>query len=482
MYSDISTSQKNINHYETIIVGGGIVGAGIFRDLALHGIDCLLLDKGDFSAQTSQKSSKMLHGGIRYLENMDFKLVFEALAEKNLWLKIAPHLAQENPLTLPVYKSSKRPLWMIHAGLFLYDLLSQFKNSPFKILDQNQTLKLCPHLNPEELIGSGVYYDGVMDDVKITLEVIYDALLQSNASAINYSEVFDIKTQDDKSIVYTKNLINNSLQVYSCDQIVFALGPYTDIFLKKFSQFNWQDVLIPSKGSHLWISKKDLPLESPIVITTKDNRVIFVIPHGDKILVGTTEIANDQNLDQLSPTQAEIDYLLLALEKYFPKLSIDKDKILSSFSGVRPLIQEENSDRGTTSREHKIYQPTANTYVIAGGKYTTFRVMGQDISKEICHKHGRSYICDKTTMPLRQKSIILPFEWRIPSEIDLENICKNELPMTFEDLVVRRLGIASRKIWQVKNPTVDFNQFFISYINLFNTYFPIKKEDIINFS
>ena len=128
-------------HFKTLIVGGGIVGAGIFRDLTLQGVETLLVEARDFSSQTSERSSKMLHGGIRYLENLDFSLVFEALHEKNLWLKIAPHLAREEAFYLPVYKNAKRPLWMIRLGLFLYDLLSQFENTSFSSKNKNECLK-----------------------------------------------------------------------------------------------------------------------------------------------------------------------------------------------------------------------------------------------------------------------------------------------------------------------------------------------------
>ena len=142
---------NNIQKYNTLIIGGGIVGAGIFRDLALHGDHCLLIDKNDFTSQTSQSSSKMLHGGIRYLENYDFLLVKEALHEKNLWLKLLPHLAKERPFVLPIYNDSKHPLWMLKIGLFLYDFLSGFQNSPHEILNKEKTIKNRPLLNSKNL-------------------------------------------------------------------------------------------------------------------------------------------------------------------------------------------------------------------------------------------------------------------------------------------------------------------------------------------
>jgi glycerol-3-phosphate dehydrogenase len=469
-------------HYKTVVIGGGIVGAGIFRDLALHGVETLLIEKKDFSSQTSERSSKMLHGGIRYLENMDFALVFEALHEKNLWLKLTPHLAQEAPFYLPVFKDAKRPLWMIQLGMFLYDFLSSFENSPHQIKSAQDVHALIPDIKTSGLSGAGVYYDGIMDDAKITLEVIYDALSEKCAHAMTYTEVTTVTKVLDKNIIHCKNTLTGKSFEVTCDQVVYALGPFTDRFLSAIPMYNWQNVLLPSKGSHLWISAKDLPLKYPIVITTNDNRVIFVIPHGDQILVGTTEVAFNGDYFDVLPSEAEIDYLLSAVNNYFPKLSLSHKHILSSFAGIRPLVKENgDGNLGKTSREHKIYQPMSDTYVIAGGKYTTFRVMGQDITREICHKFGRSYNPDYSKQSLRQKSVLLPFEWKVPTKEELIRICETEAPQTFLDLVVRRLSTPSRKSWELRAPGVDFNQYFMTNLNELKKYLVISEEDIKNF-
>jgi glycerol-3-phosphate dehydrogenase len=471
-----------LQYYKTVVIGGGIVGAGIFRDLALHGVETLLIEKKDFSSQTSERSSKMLHGGIRYLENMDFGLVFEALHEKNLWLKLTPHLAQEVPFYLPVFKDAKRPLWMIRLGMFLYDFLSSFENSPYEIKSAEAVHTLIPDLKTSGLSGAGVYYDGIMDDAKITLEVIYDALKEKHAHAMSYTEVTSVAKMDGKNIIHCKNVLSGEFFNIECDQVIYALGPFTDRFLKTIPMYNWQNVLLPSKGSHLWISVKDLPLKYPIVITTNDDRVIFVIPHGDQILVGTTEVIFDGDYSDVVPSESEINYLLSALNDYFPKLKLSKTHILSAFAGIRPLIKEaEDGNLGKTSREHKIFQPMSDTYVVAGGKYTTFRVMGQDITREICHKYGKSYNSDYSKNALRQKSIIIPFEWKIPTAKELIMICETEKPLTFQDLVVRRLSISSRKIWELRTNDLDFNQFFINNLKDLKNYITISEEEIKNF-
>lgn len=469
-------------HYKTVVIGGGIVGAGIFRDLALHGVDTLLIEKKDFSSQTSERSSKMLHGGIRYLENLDFALVFEALHEKNLWLKLTPHLAQEVPFYLPVFKDAKRPLWMIRLGMFLYDFLSSFKNSPYKIKSAEEVLTIIPDLKTTGLFGAGVYYDGIMDDAKITLEVIYDALKERCAHAMTYTEVTTVTKLHERNIIHCKNLLTGVAFSVTCDQVVYALGPFTDRFLNNIPMYHWENVLLPSKGSHLWISYKDLPLKYPIVITTKDDRVIFVIPHGDQILVGTTEVAFNGDFFDVKPSDTEINYLLAELNDYFPKLGLNHDHILSSFAGIRPLVKEAGAgDRGKTSREHKIFQPMSDTYVITGGKYTTFRVMGQEITRDICHKYGKSFNPDYSKQKLRQRSVVVPFEWKLPTTEELIRICETEGPKTFLDLVVRRLSVSSRKTWELKTNGVDFKQYFMKNLEDLKKHLVISEEDIDKF-
>lgn len=479
----LETSKKST--FKTVIVGGGIVGAGIFRDLVMNGVETLLIDAGDFSSQTSERSSKMLHGGIRYLENMDFPLVFEALHEKNLWLKLTPHLAKEVPFYLPVYKDGKRPLWMIRAGLYLYDLLSSFKNSPYTTKNKSETLLDIPGLNPDGLKGAGVYYDGIMDDAKITLEVIYDALEEKHAYAMNHTKVVNVRKINNKNTLTLKNAHTGVEFNIVADQVVYALGPFTDTFLKQYDFYNWQDVLLPSKGSHIWISAKDLPLPHPIVMTPQDefgDRVIFVIPHGEKVLVGTTEVPNKDDLFHVNPTNEEIEYLLKNLNNYFPEINLNKTNIIGAFAGIRPLVRDANSgaDRGKTSREHRVFQPSSDTYVIAGGKYTTFRVMGREVTQRICHKFGKSYNRDKTETPLRRPSVIEPFEWRLPTEEELIQICETEMPITFEDLVIRRLSVGSRRIWSEKT-SKSFDGYFEGHFDLLNKYLKVSIEAIRSF-
>ena len=444
------------NHYPVLIVGGGIVGAGIFRDLSLHNIPTLLVEKKDFSSQTSQSSSKMLHGGIRYLENMDFALVWEALHEKNLWLKLAPHLCYEKAFYMPVYKDALRPLWMIKCGLFLYDFLSSFQNSPHQVKNKEKTLKDLSVLKKDGLSGSGIYYDAVVDDAKLTLEVIYDGLSNKACQALNHVSLEQVEIEGDIYKCHLKDGITGDMRVVTTNELVFATGPFTDQLMNKLKIVPWSDKLLPSKGSHLWVSKKHLPIDHPVVLTPKDGRVIFVIPQNDKVLVGTTEVQADSDFFDIDASHLEVDYLIHNLNEYFPEVNIVKENIISTFAGIRPLVKDDSGDKGKTAREHKLYQPRSNMYVMLGGKYTTFRVMASDVVREICNKYRVPYNSNRTKAPLRQRSAVLPFDRTTLTKPNVLKSLESEKVRTFDDLLVRRLGIPHKEHWDHSESLAEF--------------------------
>ncbi len=475
-------AQKLKSHYPVVIVGAGIVGAGIFRDLCLHHIDCLIIDKKDFSSQTSQSSSKMLHGGIRYLENMDFALIFEALHEKNLWLKIAPELAEEKEFILPIYENSKRPLWQMAIGLFIYDLLSNFKNKPFKILNPVKTLEREPKLNPQGLKGCGIYADAIIDDAKMTLHALFDGKKSHpNSDLKNYTSLKFADLTNKKIHAILRDEVTKQEIEITCDHMIFALGPFTDEVMKNFTNIHWNDVLLPSKGSHIWIKKDKLNISGPLVMTSHNNedRVIFVIPHHDKVLVGTTELKTKESFFDVKISKEEVQYLLRHLNDYFPNQNITESDIITSYSGIRPLVKEDGDNLGKTSREHKIYRPTHHSYVIAGGKYTTFRVMGQEITRSICQSYHRPFNHELSKLPMNLKTRESKLKVSSHDQFDLEYFLEYESPKTFTDLVKRRLGIESKYLWVGKT---SFDEFFIGQLPLINRYFPCSVEDIQSFA
>ncbi len=471
--------QKISPTYDVVIVGGGIVGAGIFRDLALHGIKTLLIDTRDFGSQTSSASSKMFHGGIRYLEGGHFALVWEALHEKNFWLKNAPHLCYEQPFYMPVFKESKYPLWMLRMGLLSYDALSTFKNTPSFTINAKETLKKIPELKRDGLQGSGVYSDAIVDDCKITLECLYDGLENTNCEILNYTELQEISPNEKNYQLTIEDKLEGITRNVEAKDIIFATGPFTDELLSRFSFLKWKNCMLPSKGIHLWLKRDAIKIENPMVLQTKDNRIVFVIPHHDSILVGTTEKIVKKDFFDIKADQDEIDYLLGIMNSYFPTQKIGHDAILSSYAGIRPLVREGSSENSTkTSRNHKVFTPAHNIHVIVGGKLTTFRTMGQEISRKIVKAHQKTYDPDLTRSPLRKHSFYPPFPTQGPSKEVVLKIAKEERVRTFDDLVKRRLGFLTKAHWIGQE---SFENFFLSLKDELAKFIKISESDIKNF-
>jgi glycerol-3-phosphate dehydrogenase len=432
-----------MKHYEVVIIGGGINGCGLIRDLALNGVSTLLIDKGDFSSQTSQGSSKMLHGGIRYLENFDFGLVQEALEEKNLWLKLTPHLCFERDFYLPLYRYSKYRPFMLKTGLFIYDFLSHFQNRPHAMLSPQETIEKVPSLAREDLLGAGKYYDGVVDDAKLSLECLYDALLEPCASALSYHDVVQTEKVSDGYMITYRSVFSGETHKVKANFVAFTTGPFTDKLLPKLG-IPWKPQMALSKGIHLWLKKDTIRAKGSVVLTTKDGRVVFVIPQRDSVLVGTTETPVEEEIFNIQATKKEIDYLLSVLRQYFPHSELSEDSIISTFAGVRPLVREEGSHEslGKVSRFHKIFRPDNFTYVLLGGKYTTFRRMTQELAQEIVPRLGKRYQPNLTLNPIRQISLMPTFGEKPTLTLDLvKEIIKRERVTTFEDLIKRRLSL-----------------------------------------
>lgn len=429
--------------FDVLIIGGGIVGSGIFRDLSLHDKSTLVLDQADFNSQTSAGSSKMLHGGIRYLENLDFTLVFEALYEKNHWIKTTPHLAKEVPFYLPVYRHSKWPLLFLKIGLFIYDLLSLFKNTPHKTFSKKATLRKLPGLDEQGLKGCGMYFDAVVDDHKLGLECIYDGLLNDQCLAKNYHKVTSVTKKENTYLVKALDLLTKKEFFFSAKNIVIATGPFIDQTMKQLD-LDWEPVIMPSKGSHLWLDKNSIPnFTNSMVLQTKDNRIIFVIPQRNSILVGTTEVPlkPDEDFADLKASEEEIEYLLSEVNTYFPNANVTKEDILSTYAAVRPLVKDGGKNSSKISRKHKTYHIEDHLFAITGGKYTTFRKMAQDLNSELFAQNGWSYNKSLSLSPLKAVSIISDPHLKTIEKHELKKIQEKELIRTKSDLIERRLSL-----------------------------------------
>lgn len=402
-------------HFDLIIIGGGINGAGIARDASLRGLRVLLLDKSDFASGTSSRSTKLIHGGIRYLENYEFKLVWEALHERKTLTQIAPQLVHPIPFIIPVYKGDKRPLWLVRLGMFLYDLMAGLKNiKRHKTFSAKKLHQLEPHLGTKNLQGGGIYYDCQTNDARLTLANIQDAAA-NGATVKNYTEVARIHNHVNGVEVETQNTLTNEKQNYTASYIVNVTGPWLDENLTKWhlenasnqtktaDEPNHKKHLRLTKGIHFFVPK--LTSEYAVLISAKkDNRIFFVIPHGKFSLVGTTDTDYTQDPDKVTATEDDIKYLLTELNRVFPDEPRTREQVTGIYAGLRPLLNQENKKEGKVSREYHIETVTignAQLLNVIGGKLTTYRNLSQKVTDIIFHALSKtSPLCATATKRL----------------------------------------------------------------------------------
>ncbi len=428
--------------YPVVVVGGGILGAGLFREFSLHRTGCLLVDKGDFASQTSQSSSKMLHGGLRYLETFDFALVKEALGERAHWLRVAPHLCYSKRFYFPVFKRDARPLWKVKLGLWLYHVLAGFQGRHHTFVSRGRAAEIFPQLRRENLAGAGVYNDAIVNDAKLALEIIYDGLCFEGCQALNYVGLEAMEKRKGLWCLRLKDQLTGMSREIVAQKVVFATGPFSDQLFAKLKAFPWRPKLLPSKGSHLWIKREALGVAHPMILSAEGGRVIFVIPQGEKVLVGTTEVPVDEVDFDPRPSPGEVDYLRNHLKHYFPGCSVGESDIVGSFAGVRPLVRKGGTTAASrTSRVHKIFQPEEGIFVVMGGKYTTFRLAAADLAAPLLRQVGGAYNPQLSRSPLRVRSVVPSFQTWEPNQADIDRIIARERPRTNGDIIERRLGL-----------------------------------------
>ena len=389
MKAQLIERQKQIQklkeeEFDCLIIGGGATGSGSALEAARRGLKTALVERFDFAQGTSSRSTKLLHGGVRYLEqavkNLDrgqFHLVKEALAERKNVIEMAPHLAQTLPLVIPLYK-----LWQIpyyYMGLLAYDLLSGKQSlGKSKVLNVPQTLELFPSLNTKGVIGSVMYYDGQFDDARLNVEVAMLAI-EEGAAIANYLEVIDItKVEEVCRGVKVKDCLSGEVFEIDSKVVINATGPYTDS-IRRLDQPTTDDILQVSSGSHIVVDHSYAPGKGALLIPkTDDGRVIFIVPWRGFTLIGTTD---DKTKVTNSPqaTEADIEYLLEYANRYLAK-SLSRDDVSSAWSGLRPLVSASGDAKSTAkiSRDHTLIVSASQLVTITGGKWTTFRNMAQD--------------------------------------------------------------------------------------------------------
>ena len=371
---------KNIKEWDFIVIGGGASGLGIAVDAASRGFKTVLFEADDFAKGTSSKSTKLVHGGVRYLEQGNIGLVIEALNERGILAKNARHLFKNLSFIIPNYKWWQGYYYAI--GLKIYDLLSKkLSLGKSELIDKAKVLNFLLNLKKENLSNGVVYHDGQFDDSRLAINLVQTAIEQGG-TVLNYFKV--------KTILKDKNSKNKGVTVIDKETgktyiinskcIINATGIFTDKILKKNDPTHKKTV-VPSRGVHLVFDKSFLNSEYAIMIPkTSDGRVLFIIPWHDKVLVGTTDTpVKKKTLDPVA-TRAEINFILRNVNQYLSNVT-KKENILSVFAGLRPLAAPKDDDTKTkeVSRSHKIIVSESNLISIVGGKWTTYRKMGEDV-------------------------------------------------------------------------------------------------------
>lgn len=387
--------------HDLLIVGGGIVGAGVARDAAMRGLSVALIEQGDFASGASSKTSKLIHGGLRYLEHGHMRLVVESLRERQVLRTIAPSLVRPVSLLLPVYEGDGRPAWKISAGLWLYDLLAWGRNIPacaagaagrrsHRMLSSRRALALEPGLRMDGLRAAGLYADCQTDDARVCLANLLQAA-SFGATCCNYVRLRTLLKAGGRLCggVGEDVLTGRTVEIQA-GAVVNAAGPWGDR-VRALSDKGARERLAPSKGVHLILPR--VAQQGLFVQARQDGRMFFILPWGAYSLVGTTEAPVDGPLETLSASAEEVGYLLEEVNRVLPGSHVREDDIVATFAGARPLLAFAG-EATRASREHRIEEDRWGLVSVLGGKFTTYRVMAQQaVDRLIAARRVRAERC-----------------------------------------------------------------------------------------
>jgi glycerol-3-phosphate dehydrogenase len=388
--------QENIERlaqeeFDLLIIGGGITGVAAARDASMRGFRTALIDKGDFGIGTSSRSTRLIHGGIRYLEYGEFKLVFDACSERRIMRKIAPRLARPLPFLYPVYRGQRPAAWKIRTAMVLYDALSLFRNvQNHRWLDTSEVRRREPLVAGRRLINAGRYYDVQVNDAHLTLMTAKAAHFHGAVIA-NYARAVGLMKTGGRVIgAHVLDTVSGREIEVRAKVVVNATGIWTDQVLA-LDERREHKMVRPTKGIHLMVPRARLHSQHAIIFSVpRDGRHIFLIPWNDFTLIGTTDTDYQDGLDNPAATLDDVEYLLEAVHHTFPGAQIGLDDIISTFAGLRPLVSAPGSP-SSLSREHVITESQSGLITIAGGKLTTHRLMGKQLTDRIQNKLAEAF-------------------------------------------------------------------------------------------
>jgi glycerol-3-phosphate dehydrogenase len=431
-----------IAEFDICIIGGGATGLGIAVDAASRGYKTILLEQYDFAKGTSSRSTKLVHGGVRYLQQGNIKLVMEALKERGILLKNAPHLVRNQKFVVPNYKWWEKPFYGI--GLKIYDWMAgSLGIGASQFLSKQEIIKLAPTLDTYGLNGGILYHDGQFDDARLAISLAQTAAV-NGAVVLNYFSVTGLlKMQQTVCGVWAKDVVSGNDYEIRSKCVINATGVFTDAIMK-MDDAKHDNIITPSQGIHLVVDKEFLPGDAAIMIPrTDDGRVLFAVPWHNKIVLGTTDTPVETILAEPIPLQDEINFILKHIGRYLSKDPQPTD-VRSMFAGLRPLVKGKTKKTAALSREHYIAISESGMITITGGKWTTYRKMAEDAVNMAVEKNRlpiKQCITKELKLEGSEKALISADISECTNEelaAYIKTAVQQEMCMTVEDFLSRR--------------------------------------------
>lgn len=420
-------------HFEVVVIGGGITGAGVALDAASRGYSVALLERGDYAVGTSSRSSKMVHGGLRYLQNFDLGLVREALLERQLMVQLAPHLVYPTPFLVAALGEERRDR-KLGVGLGMYDVMAtsrvgrssrelrsskdedeEFSWSPdrHRTIDREEVLELVPALAPRDPKSAYMFYDCQTDDVRLVLTVLGEAE-RFGAVSLNGAEVVELLTPNGKArgVAFVEAESGERFEV-GADHVVNATGVWADRIRPEVVEEEDVPRIAPSRGTHILLDAADLPMgAAACIVPAGEGRMIFSLPWYGRTLVGTTDNDFEGDITHPQPGEADVEYLLNAVNEFFG-VSLTDSNLVGAYAGVRPLISSGDPRKSVDiSRKAELYETSSGMLTITGGKLTTWRRMAKDTVDRLVQREGREAPCHTAEIPLgmpaRAEDLVAP--------------------------------------------------------------------------
>jgi glycerol-3-phosphate dehydrogenase len=413
-WRDVALQRLSREWFDLLVIGGGITGAGVARDAALRGLRVALLERDDFASGTSSRSSRLVHGGVRYLEYGHLRLVFESSRERRTLLRIAPHLVGPLAFTWPVYRGARISRLELAAGLALYDVLALFRNvSRHQLLGARSLLRAEPGLRREALTGGARYFDASTDDARLTLVNVI-AAREAGAVVLNHAPVVALqrlgRTVTGAEVVDTETM--ESIRVRA-RTVVNATGPWSDE-VRRLESPDGAAAVRGAKGAHIAVPRARVGNRDALTLLhPADGRVVFALPAGEQAIIGTTETPATAGPGQVRAGREDVRYLLDAANHFFPAAELGERDVIAAWAGIRPLavtFAPEGGDTRAVSREHAIVPGAGGVVHVTGGKLTTYRAMAEEIVNVVVRRLGgrRFRPCSTATTPLPGGEASLP--------------------------------------------------------------------------